>query len=313
MSLMVSYNIAVKQKFPTFFENVDIVRINTPWYSIDELKKIFSTVKKPKFVDINLKERNKDKKTDHEYTSLLKLCGEYNVEWIAISNVETAIFFDNIRKLLGNKTTKICAKIETNVGCNNIDRIIDAFDGIMVDVEDLAFEIGWQDASQKKKEIYELCIRKRKPHFVLSGVIFEYIKPEIIVYTYGAWDLLHPGHINMLEKAKSYGDKLIVGVVGDEAIRKLKGEDRPIQTQEDRLRNVSSLRCVDLAVTQIDYDPIPNLKRLKPFILVKGDDWDYIPGEEFMNNSGGFLVKPPYSKGWSTSSIIKKIRGELNQ
>ena len=310
MSLMISYNMACKQENNNFYKETDIIRLNSPWYTPDELEEIIKTESKPKFLDINIKERKKPKIYNHNYKNLLSIAGKHNIAWIGISNIESIDTYKEVKEILKNDTTKICAKIETLNGCNNIDAIIDAYDGIMVDIEDLAFEIGWEETVKWKQIIYDKCKEKKKDHFILSGVIFEYIKPkQIYVYTYGAWDLLHPGHINMLEKAKSFGDFLIVGVVGDEAIRKLKGDDRPIQSLEDRMRNVGALKCVDLVVKQNTYDPTPNLEIYKSIsILVKGDDWDYIPGEEFIKERGGKLIKPSYSKGWSTSDLIKKIR-----
>ena len=137
------------------------------------------------------------------------------------------------------------------------------------------------------------------------------------IYTYGAFDLLHPGHIKLLERAKALGDYLIVGIVPDDAIRDLKGEDRPIQSLKDRAFIVESLDIVDAIMIQGSYDPSNNLEKLKADnqpvdILVKGDDWDYIPGTETIEELGGMLIKLPYSKGFSTSDIIKKIRGEIN-
>ena len=310
MSLMASYNIVCKKKSPHFYENVDIIRLNSPWYSKKELIDVLTEEEKTKFIDINIKIRTKAKKTDHKYEELLKLAGKYNVEWVGISNVEKLGTYNDIRKKLNNNSTKICAKIESQKGCNNIRAIMKKFDGIMVDVEDLAFEIGWDKATKEKDKIYKICEEKNKDHFRLTGVIFEHVKYKKIVYTYGAFDLLHPGHIKMLETAASYGNKLIVGIVGDKAIEDLKGKDRPIQNEKDRLRIVQSLDCVDVAMKQKDYDPEPNLEKVKPDILVKGDDWDHIPGQEWMEKHGGKLVKPPYSGGWSTSVIVKKIRNE---
>jgi rfaE bifunctional protein nucleotidyltransferase chain/domain len=131
------------------------------------------------------------------------------------------------------------------------------------------------------------------------------------VYTYGAFDLLHPGHVILLEKAKALGTCLIVGVVADEPIKQLKGNDRPIMNVMDRMKLVSSLKCVDKVVLQPKYDPTEVLKELptKVDILVKGDDWEHIPGTETIEKMGGKLVKLPYSQGFSTSDIVKKIRG----
>jgi len=306
--LMISYNLAIKRHKQDFYKKADIIRLNSPWYTKDELIEAIETIDKPKFVDINIKQRKKSGKANHDYRELLKLLGKYNVEWVGISNVEDAETYEKVRSLLINKDINICAKIETELGCWHADDIIFAFDGIMVDIEDLAFEIGWKRATEEKDRIYQLCERNSKKHFRLSGVIFEGVGFGKIVYTYGAWDLLHPGHIKLLEKAKSFGEELWVGVVGDNAIKKLKGNDRPIQTQRDRMKIVESLKCVDFVVPQDDYDPIPNMEKIKPDILVKGNDWDYIPGQEWIELHGGKLIKPEYSKGWSTSKTVEKMK-----
>jgi rfaE bifunctional protein nucleotidyltransferase chain/domain len=287
-----------------------MLRLNSPWYTKEELEHIFLTEKLPKYVDINIKPRSKPKKADHDYKFLLKLCGKYNIDWVAISNVESADLHVEIRKLLSNDKTKICAKIESSLGCKNVENIMDKFDGIMVDTEDLAMDTNWEQAIKERDRIYKACKEKQKDYFQLTGVIFEHIKPSTIVYSYGAFDLLHPGHIKLLERAKSYGTFLIVGIVKDEAIKKLKGNDRPIQPFQDRLDIIKSLKCVDVAIAQEDYNPVPNLEIFIPDILVKGDDWDYIPGEDWVKKNNKKLIKPTYSKGWSTSGMVKKIRGE---
>lgn len=309
MSLMVSYNLAIKKRRPDFYDKTDIIRLNSPWYSEKELIDTITSIDKTRFLDINIKKRTKPKNKDHDYKELLKIAGKYNVEWVGISNVEDIETYSKIRKLINNENTRICAKIETELGCQYAEDIMFAFDGIMVDVEDLAFQMGWKRASEEKDRIYQLCEKHKKPHFRLAGVIFECVNLEKIVYTYGAWDLLHPGHVKMLETAKSYGDKLIVGIVSDKAVRELKGKDRPIQNQKARLQMVRSLRCVDSVTYQNEYDPTPNLEMYRPGILVKGDDWEHIPGSEYIESHGGKLIKPPYTKGPSTSALIKKIRG----
>ena len=134
------------------------------------------------------------------------------------------------------------------------------------------------------------------------------------IYTYGAWDLLHPGHIRLLERAKALGDFLVVGIVDDTSIKNLKGADRPVQTQTDRAYIIEHIDCVDEVMLQEGYDPSTNLKKLveekTPInILTKGDDWDQIPGTETIEELGGMLVKLSYSKGFSTSSTVKKIKG----
>jgi len=132
-----------------------------------------------------------------------------------------------------------------------------------------------------------------------------------VVYTYGVWDLLHPGHINLLRRAKEMGDFLIVGVVADGPVKKLKGDNRPIQKFNDRLSIVGSLRCVDAAIPQTLYDPSDELLFLERVdVLTKGDDWGNIPGTETIEAMGGKMVKLSYSHGYSTSQTISKLTGE---
>jgi len=306
--LLISYNLAIKKHKKDFYEKADVLRLNSPWYTKEELDEILRKVHKPKFIDINIKKRTKAKKVEHDFKELLTFVGQHNIEWVAISNVETTDIYGEVRKLLNNDITNICAKIESKKGCDNINSIIETFDGIMVDNEDLATDIGWENAVKEKDKIYGLCKSKNIPHFRLGGVIFEYINPKKVVYTYGVWDLLHPGHINMIKQAKMQGETLIVGVVGDNAVKEKKGNDRPIQTQDDRLEIVSNLKDVDIAVIQDTYDPVPNLEKYQPDILVKGNDWDYIPGQEWIEKHGGKLIKPAYSKAWSTSKTVEKMK-----
>jgi D-glycero-beta-D-manno-heptose 1-phosphate adenylyltransferase len=308
MKFMVSYNIIYKLQNPTFFENVEIIRLNSPWYTKEELVDIFKNNSHEKFLDINIKYRSKRKIMDHDYKELLELAVKYDVEWVGISNVEDVDTLHNLQKYISNSSTKICAKIETQKGYDNFKDIMSNCDGIMVDLEDLAYNVGWEKATKMHDEIYHLCEEKQIPHYKLTGVIFQYKSYVKTVYTYGAFDLIHPGHVILLNKAKSYGDYLVVGIVGDEAIKELKGPERPVQPIQDRMKIISSLKCVDQVIEQTDYDPIPNLEKINPDILVKGDDWEYIPGQDWIQEHGKKLIKPPYSGGWSSSAMIKKIK-----
>jgi len=174
--ILASYNLAIKKHKKDFFEAVDMLRINSPWYTMDDLDNVFKYTSKPKFVDVNIKQRSKAKITDHNHTQLLSFVGKNNVDWVGISNVEDPEVYSVVRKLLGNQTTKICAKIETDLGCWKAEDIMNEFDGIMVDVEDLASEVGWEKASEEKNRIYKLCEEKGKDYFRLAGVIFEYVE-----------------------------------------------------------------------------------------------------------------------------------------
>jgi len=142
----------------------------------------------------------------------------------------------------------------------------------------------------------------------LNQIIDNLPTDKKIVYTYGVWDLFHPGHAILLSRARELGDFLIVGTVSDLPVRELKGDSRPIQSQEDRIVTVSSLSFVDAAVYQEQYDPSDILRKLSRInILTKGDDWDYIPGTETITDLGGKLVLLSYSSGFSTSQLVKKV------
>jgi len=142
----------------------------------------------------------------------------------------------------------------------------------------------------------------------INKVIKELPENSIIVYTYGAWDLLHPGHLMFLERARNLGDFLIAGIVSDKQIKDFKGEDRPVQNEEDRKLIVSSLRIVNATILQETYDPSSIIKKLsKVDILTKGDDWEHIPGHETIKKLGGKLVKLSYTEGFSTSNLVSKI------
>ncbi len=124
------------------------------------------------------------------------------------------------------------------------------------------------------------------------------------VYTFGVFDLLHPGHINLLKRAKEFGDTLVVGVIDDKSVSDFKGHDRPVQRVEDRIIVLESIRFVDQVVLQNGYNGVgANLKRFDVDVVVHGDDLDNLPSSfEGMN-----IVQIPYSMDYSTSEIIRRI------
>jgi len=128
---------------------------------------------------------------------------------------------------------------------------------------------------------------------------------EIIGYSFGAWDLLHVGHIHQLEQAKKHCDWLIVGVFTDEVVESFKR--KPIIPDGERAKIISALKCVDDTVMQHSRDPTENIDKFRPDILFHGDDWDEIPGAACMESIGGKVITPPYYEGQSTSRIIETI------
>lgn len=131
-----------------------------------------------------------------------------------------------------------------------------------------------------------------------------------VVFIGGVWDLFHEGHLNILERAKALGTRLVVGVLTDDAAAAYKA--RPIISLAQRQRIVSALSCVDKAIVQNDKDPTPDLKAadIHPHYLVHGDDWDQCPGEAYVRSKGGKVVFLPYTEGVSTTDIRQKIMDE---
>jgi D-beta-D-heptose 7-phosphate kinase/D-beta-D-heptose 1-phosphate adenosyltransferase len=150
-------------------------------------------------------------------------------------------------------------------------------------------------------------IKKREE---LLGIIKDLkAKGKRIIFTNGCFDLLHVGHIRYLEKAKTLGDILIVGVNSDASVQKLKGPKRPVLPAEERTEILSGLGCVDYITIFDELDPLTLITSLKPNVLVKGGDWtkEQTIGKEVVERSGGEVVIIPFVKGASTSNLIETI------
>jgi len=134
-------------------------------------------------------------------------------------------------------------------------------------------------------------------------------KGSRIVFTNGCFDILHYGHIKYLQDAKNKGDYLIVAVNSDSSIKKIKGKNRPVIGQSDRLKTVAAISSVDFVVLFNEDNPLKLIKALKPDILIKGADWSKhkIIGADFVESYGGKVLTVNLVKGRSTSRIIEKI------
>ncbi len=134
-------------------------------------------------------------------------------------------------------------------------------------------------------------------------------KGQVIVFTNGCFDIIHSGHLDLLKEARSYGDKLIVGLNSDKSISKLKGPERPIIDQSERKKILSALKFVDEVIIFNEENPLKLIKKLKPSILVKGADYtkEQVIGGEFVESYGGQIKLVKLVKGKSTSNIINKI------
>jgi len=131
-----------------------------------------------------------------------------------------------------------------------------------------------------------------------------------VVFTNGCFDILHAGHVSYLKKARACGDCLVVGLNSDASVRRLKGLDRPVNNQKSRACVLSALSCVDM-VTVFEQDtPLELIKLLRPHVLVKGGDWkiDEIVGGDVVMADGGQVVSLEFEEGYSTTSILDRIK-----
>lgn len=128
-----------------------------------------------------------------------------------------------------------------------------------------------------------------------------------VVFTNGCYDILHPGHIRLLEQAKNLGDVLILALNTDDSVQRLKGPARPLLTEQQRAALALELACVD-AVTVFDEDtPRELIAEVLPDVLVKGADWShFIAGREEVEAAGGVVQALPLEPGYSTTNIVEQ-------
>jgi rfaE bifunctional protein nucleotidyltransferase chain/domain len=130
-----------------------------------------------------------------------------------------------------------------------------------------------------------------------------------VVFTNGCFDLLHPGHIRLLEQARSLGDKLILGLNSDASVRRMKGPSRPILDERERAAMVGELDSVDGVVLFDEETPRELIAALLPDVLVKGADWShFIAGREEVEASGGSVVALQLQPGYSTTNLVDVLK-----
>jgi D-beta-D-heptose 7-phosphate kinase/D-beta-D-heptose 1-phosphate adenosyltransferase len=132
-----------------------------------------------------------------------------------------------------------------------------------------------------------------------------------VVFTNGVFDLLHPGHVDVLVGARRHGDALIVGLNSDASVRRLKGPERPVRSESERAYVLGAFEVVDAVVVFDEDTPLELVRRLEPDVIVKGGDYreDTIVGAREVRARGGSVVVIPLTPGQSTTSIIEKLRG----
>jgi rfaE bifunctional protein nucleotidyltransferase chain/domain len=133
-----------------------------------------------------------------------------------------------------------------------------------------------------------------------------------VVFTNGVFDLLHPGHVDVLLGARRHGDALVVGVNSDESVRRLKGPERPVRSAPGRCYVLAALAMVDAVVVFEEATPLELILELRPNVLVKGGDYSEssIVGARDVRSWGGTVAIIPLTPGHSTTSTIERLRGK---
>ena len=130
-----------------------------------------------------------------------------------------------------------------------------------------------------------------------------------VVFTNGCFDILHPGHIDLLRKARALGDVLLVAINSDESVRRIKGPLRPIFNQEERAELLGALEMVDLVTVFHEDNPLEAILGIRPDILVKGADWglNSIVGRQEVESWGGRVETLSLTEGQSTTGIVERV------
>ena len=130
-----------------------------------------------------------------------------------------------------------------------------------------------------------------------------------VVFTNGCFDILHPGHVDYLQRARDLGSCLVVGLNSDASVRRLKGPARPVNDETSRALVLSALACVDYVVIFEEDTPYELIRAVAPDVLVKGGDWsvDRIVGRDLVEGAGGRVLSIPLLAGHSTTAVIERI------
>ncbi|MBW7990645.1 MAG: bifunctional heptose 7-phosphate kinase/heptose 1-phosphate adenyltransferase [Planctomycetes bacterium] len=177
---------------------------------------------------------------------------------------------------------------------------VEKFGTVTVSIEEVADEIVRQGKSGKVRSI----------DLLLDELTWHRRGNNIVVFTNGCFDVIHRGHIEYLEFCKSQGDIVVVGLNSDKSVKTIKGPERPINNQHDRVAILAALEVVDYITVFDEPDPLNLIKKIKPDILVKGQDWAEkgVVGREFVESCGGKVLLAPLVEGKSSTVTIEKIK-----
>jgi D-beta-D-heptose 7-phosphate kinase/D-beta-D-heptose 1-phosphate adenosyltransferase len=179
---------------------------------------------------------------------------------------------------------------------------VEKFGAATVTVEQIVNEIVSQNRAKGGKV--------RSTDSLVQELTWHRRQKETIVFTNGCFDVVHRGHIEVLKFCRSQGDVVVVGLNSDGSVKVIKGPGRPINTQHDRAAVLAALETVDYITVFDEPDPLNLIKKLKPDVLVKGQDWEHkgVIGTDFVESYGGRVVLAPIIKGKSSTSVIEKMK-----
>jgi D-beta-D-heptose 7-phosphate kinase/D-beta-D-heptose 1-phosphate adenosyltransferase len=173
-----------------------------------------------------------------------------------------------------------------------------------------AAAVGYEELADALEGDVNLMRRKILDNHDLNTAISQLRgQGKKIVFTNGCYDLLHVGHIKLLQRARSLGDVLVVGLNSDESVRSLKGPTRPLVGEKERAHVMAALDCVDIITVFPEETPMRLIEQIRPDVLVKGGDYEMheVVGRDFVESHGGRVELVPIVEGFSTSDIVKRI------
>lgn len=179
---------------------------------------------------------------------------------------------------------------------------VEKFGAATVTVDEIINEI----LSQTRDRSHKVC----SIDSLLDRITWHRSHKQTIVFTNGCFDVMHTGHVEFLKFCKSQGDIVVVGLNSDASVKQIKGPNRPVNTQYDRASVLAAMETVDYITIFDEPEPLALIKKVKPDVLVKGQDWAEkgVVGRQFVESCGGTIVLAPLVEGKSTTSVIEKIK-----
>ncbi len=173
----------------------------------------------------------------------------------------------------------------------------------------IALGMSASDSSRKANYIASKCVSVLGNYIATKKDLDE--ANELTIFTNGCFDILHIGHIKLLESCKSFGGKVIVGLNSDKSVKKLKGAERPFNNVKARKELLESLKVVDQVIVFEEETPYELIKKIQPDIIVKGGDYqkEEIIGKDIVEEKGGRVEIFPFVRNYSTTLLAKKIKG----